>query len=368
MSPSVSAVPASFQRFLLLGVSHRTAPLAVRERLTSGEASLAALGQELRTFEGLREHLLLHTCNRTELYACLDASADASALHALFARHLGLGDEELSQYGSTLDNEAAARHLFALTSGLDSQLVGETEILGQVKTAYTEADRAGTLGPVLHRLFQKSFQAAKWARTHTGIGKGQTSIGNVAVELAVRIYGDLRRCRVLLLGSGKVGRLALQALVRRGAKDVLLASRTRARAEALATEMACGSVLSMEEALGNLHRRDIVLTSTSATEPVLAAATVAQALRKRPGRPLFLIDLAVPRDIEPSAGEPENAFLYNLDDLAAIANENLREREGEIEAARATLHGRALRVWEDLTTGPRADTAVQQSDLRPNRA
>ncbi len=240
-------------------------------------------------------------------------------------------------------------HVFGVAAGLDSQMLGETEILGQVKDSYADATQRGSAGPVLNRIFQKSFQAAKWARTNTAIGRGAVSVGSVAVELATRMFGDLDRSRLLVLGAGEVGQSVLQALRSRGARNVTIASRTFAHAQELAAaQEAVAAELTRVPAL--LSESDIVLCAMSTETPVITRPQLAAAAHRRAGVPLFVIDLAVPRNVEPGATELENIFLYNLDDLAAIANENLKSRESAVETCRVTLADKARQVWESLAS------------------
>jgi glutamyl-tRNA reductase len=227
-------------------------------------------------------------------------------------------------------------------------MVGETEILGQIKDSYTDAARRGAAGPVLNRIFQKSFQAAKWARTHTAIGRGAVSIGSVAAELATRIFGDPAHSHLLLLGAGEVGQSALQALRSRGAQTVTVASRTLAHAQQLAGPHE-GAAVELPRVPALLATADIVLCALATDAPILNRAQLAAASYARAGRPLFIIDLAVPRNIAPDAAGLDNVYLYNLDDLAAIANENLQARLAAVELARSTLADKARHVWAALS-------------------
>ncbi len=337
----------------LLGSTHRTAPLEVRERLAVPPERLEAIYALLREKVSLPECLVLNTCNRVELYCVAKNEAEAEALRKKLLEEIAqlhlLDAEELAQYSFWKQHEAVVGHLFEVAAGLDSQMVGETEIFGQVKDSYADAARRGAAGPVLNRVFQKSFQAAKWARTHTGIGRGAVSIGSVAVELATRIFGDLEQSRVLLIGAGDVGQGVLQSLRGRGARNVTIASRTLTHAFELAIKHECVAVeLNRVPAL--LDESDIVVCALSAETPVITRAQLAEAATRRSGVPLFVIDLAVPRNVEPAVADMKNVFLYNLDDLAAVANENLKSREAAVTEARQTLAEKAKHVWAALTT------------------
>lgn len=331
----------------LVGASHHTAPLEIRERLTLDDPRRNSLYERLAHIPQLTEAVVLSTCNRVEVYGVTASDAAREALRAHYCAVTGLPHESLPRYGLDRSGREAARHLMEVCSGLDSQMVGETEILGQAKQAYADAMARGTAGPVIHRLFQKSFQAAKWVRTQTGIGLGQLSLGSIAADLARRIYGDLSQSRVLLVGTGKVGADVARSLAGRGVSGIVVTSRNAGKSDYLATSVG-GSAIPFGDWPAHLHRSDIVICCTSAPEAVLTRRQVAAAIGHRPARPLFLIDLAVPRDIEAAAAHVPNTFLYTFDDLAALANENLKGRVAEIEACRHALSERADRLWEEL--------------------
>jgi glutamyl-tRNA reductase len=238
----------------------------------------------------------------------------------------------------------AVEHLFAVVSGLESQMVGEVEIAGQVKDAYADALARGMTGPVLNRVFQRAFQAGAWARTHTGISQGQVSLGNVAVELAQRVFGSLDEARVLVLGTGDVGRQVVQALVSRGAAQVSVASRTFENARVLAEEFA-GSSLTLADALRQAHAHDVIVGCATVERALLDAAALRESVARRQGRPLLLVDLGVPRNFDVAARSLEGAYLCDLDDLAAVSNANLKARLAEVDRARAALAEKAARAW-----------------------
>jgi len=335
----------------LLGSTHRTAPLAVRERLAVPAARLDNVYDLLRGPGGLglAECLVLNTCNRVELYGVTDdiASLRAQLIERLSRFHL-LDPAELDRFSLWKEHEAVVTHVFDVAAGLDSQMVGETEIFGQIKDSYSDAARRGASGPVLNRIFQKSFQAAKWARTHTAIGRGAVSVGSVAAELATRIFGDPAQSHLLLLGAGEVGQSALQALRSRGAQAVTVASRTLAHAQELAGPHE-GAAVELARVPALLATADIVLCALTVETPLLTREQLATAAHARAGRPLFVIDLAVPRNVAPDAAGLDNVYLYNLDDLAAIANENLSARLAAVELARTTLAEKARLVWAALS-------------------
>ncbi len=338
---------AESPQLFLLGSSHRTAPLEVRESFALNTDSAERLYSQLKESAGLSECLILNTCNRVEIYGVATGPESRTHLEESLRRSHGFDTAAFIQHGFWLTGEEVVRHAFEVAAGLDSQMVGETEILGQIKSSYAGAAATAATGPVLNRLFQKCFQAAKWARTHTGIGRGQVSIGNIAAELAQRVCGELQDVSVLLVGTGEVAEKTVQALVSRGASRVSVAGRNLIKARQLADAFE-GSCVGLVDVPRVLTYHDIVICSTASEEPLLRKSEVSPALKKRPTRPLFAIDLALPRDIESAVGKLSNVYLYNLDDLAAIANENLKAREAEVEKARHALLERARHLWTHL--------------------
>jgi len=244
-------------------------------------------------------------------------------------------------------NYEVAEHLFNVSAGVDSQMVGETEIFGQIKQSYAIARDKQAVGPVLNRLFQRSFKEAKWARTHTGISRGQVSIGNVTVDLAQRIFGDLEKCSLLVLGSGDVSEKTVQAFQSRGTNRITITSRSFDNAIALADQFG-GTALHFNHFQRHLHEYDIVVSSTRSPGAILSRKRIASVIAARPSHPLFLIDLAIPRDIDPQSGKLNNVFLYNLDDLAEIANENLESRMKEVDSVKTSFSKKAWQVWLNI--------------------
>lgn len=332
------------RRLSLLSLTHRTAPLEVRERLALPEALAARLEEEVRRLPGIAECVLLATCNRIELYTVGEDDAPVGCEIGVLAALHEVESEFVVRHAEVLRGPEVVGHLFEVATGLDSRMVGEAEILGQVKSAYAGALARGATGPVLNRVFQKTFQAAAWARTHTGIGRGEVSVGNVAVELARRIFGELAASRVLVLGTGEVGEKCARSFVSRGAGDVTVAGRTFENAHRLAASFG-GAAIELPAALAGVAKYDIVVGSSTVPEPLLTAAAMRGVPAARRGDPIFLIDLGVPRNFEPALRDLDGVFLYNLDDLSAIANENLRARMAEVDKARAGLAERARRVW-----------------------
>jgi len=343
----------------LLGSSHELAPLEIRDRIAVGKDRLDSIYEGFRQVSGVEECLVLNTCNRIELYSVSHDPDLPALMEAFFCDFQSFDQTQFQQYKVCKDGVDVVRHIFAVSSGIDSQMVGETEILGQVKNSYSDAVKKEVVGPLLHRTFQKSFQAAKWVRSHTRIGRGQVSIGNVAVDLANRIFGDLGSCHILIVGTGEVGQKTAKALKRRGVGAITVSSRTLDHADALAREVGGQTILyeNYQVALGQF---DIVICSTAAADFVLSADQVEAAMQKRPDRPLFLIDLAVPRDIDDKAAEVPNVFLYDLDDLSEIANRNLESRKAEIDKCRHILDAKAEHFWQSLQP-PQSPQSIEQS-------
>ncbi len=331
----------------MLGASHRTAPIEVREKLAIGPDQTADVYQGLKKIDGLNEFVVLNTCNRIEIYTVAEHPEVRRRLETYLCDFHSCDSETLRKFSTWRENEDAVRHLFEVSSGIDSLVVGEAEILGQVKDSYARARENASLGPILNRVFQKSFQAAKWTRTHTGIGRGQVSVGSVAVDLAQKIFGDLARCRILVLGAGEIAERTLVNLKSRGAHSITVANRTFERAGDLARKME-GCALPFEQIHRALVEYDIVIGSTAATEPLFSRAEAGQVIHNRPLRPLLLIDLAVPRDFDSAITEIDNVFLYNIDDLSELADANRASRETEIARCREVLQAKARHLWKHL--------------------
>jgi len=332
------------QRLMVFGISHHQTPLNVRELFSLSPEALFALGETLRQHEEIDEVVMLSTCNRVEAYLAIRTEPDRNSILRAFAEATGQSPDLLENLHYFHANNNMVVHLFSVAAGLDSQMIGETEILGQVKESLQSARKAGWCGRILGSLFERSFQAAKWARTHTGIGQGQVTIGSVVVDLVQRVFGKVSDRRILLVGSGEVAERTAQSLHTRGTRDISVTGRSSDRAEKLA-RLFHGAVLPFETFREKLHLFDVVISSTAATEPILDAATLSEVSRKRRWSPILLVDVAVPRDIAPQAGSLDQAFLYNLDDLASIANENLRQRENEVADCLSELKRRAWRTW-----------------------
>ena len=333
--------------FFLIGASHRTAPLEMRERLALTSNKIESFHAALGALQGLREITVLNTCNRVEFYGVADSPESVARLQETFCEFQGLSPEAFAAICRRAHGRAAIEHLLSVACGIESQILGETEILGQVKDAYAEAQTRRTTGPVLNRIFQKTFQYAKHVRTHTAINEGQISIANVAVDLALKIFGDLSTTRILLLGAGDIGEKTAKAFQSRGAASLTVASRTLGRAMELATAFN-GTALPWEHLTEKLGDYSIIVGSTTAPDIVVRAADVVAAMKKRRADPLFFIDLAFPRDIDPAVANLDNVFLYNLDDLAKIAEENLAARTAQVSHARQIVGEKSQAIWKQI--------------------
>ena len=324
-------------KLALVGTSHKLAPVEVRERVALDAAGASALAHKLGV-DG-REAVVLSTCNRTELYVVAEEEAD------VIAELERLAGGPLGPYLYRLTDEAAALHLFRVAAGLDSMVPGEGEILGQVRAAY----EAGACGPVLDRLFRSALHAGRKARVETAIWESPSSVSAAAAALAQQVFGELDGRRVLIVGAGKVGELAARNLLSRGAEVAFVANRSVDRAAELARRLG-SEPLSLERVADELASADVVVSSTSAAGFVLTREHVEQGLGRRKGAPLFVIDLAVPRDVEPSVGELEGCFLYDIDDLEAVVAESLAGRRREAERAETIVAAEAARFREWQTS------------------
>lgn len=314
---------------LCVGVSHREAPIAVREQLAIAADQLAERLRELRRIAGVREALLVSTCNRVEVFAAADGRSAAeeilSALGPFAAPHAICRFEE-----------DALRHLFRVAASLDSMVVGEAQILGQVKEAAATAQEAGALGAEIRRALDAAVRAARRVRTETEIARGAVSLSSVAVQLARKLLGELSDKTVVLLGAGEMAQLAARELKSDGAAEVLVANRSSARAEELARQVG-GVPVSLAELPSLLERADVAVCSTGAAHFVITHEMVAKAARVRRYRPLFLVDLTLPRNVDPAANELENVYVYDLDDLERVASQNRDLREAHVDKAEAIV-------------------------------
>jgi len=314
---------------LALGVSHNTAPVALRERLALVDSQAVSLLHDLVADAAIAEAVVISTCNRTEAYLVVDDPVAAeSALLGRLAAQADLRPTELAAMAYTPRNCDAARQLFRVAAGLDSMIVGEAEVQGQVRRAYERARTAGTTGPLTNRLFTAALAAGKRVRSETRVGEGGASVSSVAVDLARGVVGELSERDVLVIGAGETAELTARALAQRGVRTIFLANRHAARARALAERFG-GSVLSLDELPGQMEVADIVVASTASPRPIVGPEELELVMEARGGRPLALIDIAVPRDIDPLCGDLEDVTLYDMDDLQATVARTLDARAGE---------------------------------------
>ncbi|MBI2194404.1 MAG: glutamyl-tRNA reductase [Planctomycetes bacterium] len=313
-----------------LGLNHRSAPVEIRERLAFTPEQAARALEMLRSQAGVSEAVVLSTCNRVELYACRpDEPIHFRDLQAFLARFHQLPEEQFSSCLYKYRDAEAIEHLFLVACSGDSMVLGETQILSQVKEAYRVAAQAGMAGPLLGRLFQHALAVGKEVHTLTGIGKLKISVSSVAVDFAEKIFTSLAGRTLLVLGAGKVSELTLKHMVHKGVQTILVSNRTPEKAEQLARAFG-GRSLPFELMLENLTLADIVISSTGSPKPIIHPQQVREALRRRRHQPMFLIDIAVPRDIDPAVNEMDNVFLYDIDDLEKAVAENRAARQSEI--------------------------------------
>jgi len=352
-----------------LGLNHLTAPLAVRERVVFHVERLQeALGELKRGL--VAEAAILSTCNRTEVYVAgrNDDKAPDEVVRWLADFHR-LAPDELQPYLYTLPREQAVRHAFRVASGLDSMVIGEPQILGQMKQAARAAESAGTLGSLLHRLFQRSFAVAKEVRSTTSIGAASVSMAAAAVKLAARIFPSLKDQSVLLIGAGEMIELAATHFAAQAPARMTVANRTLERAERLAARFNAGAI-ELRSLGEHLHEYDVVISSTASSLPIIGKGLVERALRARRHRPMFMVDLAVPRDIEQEARELDDVFLYTIDDLAEIVSANLDSRRSALEQAEAIIEAQVGRFmhWMQLREGVPLIRALREEADAARRA
>jgi glutamyl-tRNA reductase len=332
---------------LLLGTSHRVAPVALRERIALTEREAARFATGLCSEPGISEAVAISSCNRTEVYAVLDGRPAAEeAVVRRLAAHAQIAPDELAQVTYTMRNCDAARHLYRVTGGLESMIVGEHEIQGQVRRAYEHARETGTTGPLSNRLFTAALHTGGRVRSETAISRLQSSLSSVAVDLAERLLGDLGGRPVVVIGAGETSELTAQALAARGVATIFIANRHADRARSVAERFG-GSVVGLEALPETLEAADIVLASTSSPHPIVGREELELVMAAREGRPLLLIDIAVPRDIDPLCAEIEGVTLRDIDDLQAAVTHNLSSRAADVPAAEAIIEAEIQRfaLW-----------------------
>lgn len=322
---------------IAIGLNHKTASIEIREKLAFSEDEMEKALLQAQSLPSLKENMILSTCNRVEIYAATRKSeAAVFDLKDFFSKFHGLSLKDFENSLYCFIGEEAARHIFRVASSLDSMVVGEPQILGQIKSAYEMATHTKTSGLILHKLLHRAFFVAKRVRNETKIGNSAVSVSFVAVELAKKIFGTLEDKTVLLIGAGEMCELAARHLLSGGVKRVLVTNRTYERAVTLAQEFK-GEPIPFEEMAQGLKRADIVISATDSPQYLIRRDPVAKVMKDRKQKPIFFIDIADPRDIEPSVGDMENVILYNIDDLQNVANENIQGREKEAQRAEAIV-------------------------------
>jgi glutamyl-tRNA reductase len=319
---------------LLLGISHRTAPVDLRERIDFQVRGLAESVRSLAQRGSTRESVVVSTCNRAELYvACDDVDRTREDLTRFISDFHGVPARQITPHLYAFPGLEAARHLFRVAAGLDSLVTGEPQILGQVKQAHMVAAESRAAGPILNRLFHSSFAVGKRVRAETGLGAGAVSVGYAAVSLARKIFGDLSGRTIVVIGTGEMGKLTARHMKSQGVRQMTIISRTLANAARTAEAIGGATAAQWDHIDPVVGASDIVLTATGAQTPILTRARVDRIMRRRRNQPLFIIDIALPRDVEPAVGEIEQVFLYNIDDLQATVRENLARRASEVTRA-----------------------------------
>ncbi len=332
---------------LLLGVSHHTAPVDLRERVDFSKRGVTTALGELAVYPSLAEAVVLTTCNRAELYVtCEDPTATALDLATFMSQFHEVPDTELAPHLYTHTGQDVVRHLFRVAAGLDSLVVGEPQIFGQVKDAYATASEERTTGALLNKLFTSAFGVGKRVRADTGLGEGAVSVSYAAITLARKIFGNLEQRDVLVVGAGEMAELTATHLRSQDVRSITVTSRTRARADALARKVD-GQAVSWSDLPAQLLTADIMVTATGAQTPVVNRAQVDEAMRARLNRPLFIIDIGLPRDVDPAASDLEQVFLYNIDDLRTLVNENLARRRDQMSRAESMVSDEveAFQTW-----------------------
>lgn len=348
-----------------LGVNHKTAPVEIREKLAFSQKKLPENLKEITGLDSVDEVVVLSTCNRVELYGASPSIVNVfDDLKNFLIEHFDISGHPVEFYQH--QDEAAANQLFEVASGLDSMVLGETEIFGQVKKAYQTALEAGVTGKRTNKLFQQSFTIGKMVRNNSKIQHGSTSIGSVAVDVAEKIFGNLKGCKVMIVGAGEMSRTTAQSMVSRGASGIIVSNRSFDKAEELAQQLD-GKAMRYDDWEKALPKVDILIGSTAAPYPIIKRDAIERQMRKRRGRPLFLIDIAVPRDIEDSIRTVDDAFLYNIDQLTEIAEQGKARREEQIVFCRKLITDYIDQKGIDAlrATHPESNPSLGQTAPRP---
>ena len=347
---------------LTIGMNHETAPVELRERFAFADQAVNDIMNDLRAIKDIKESLLISTCNRFEILLTTEKGDDAKgSVIAFLSRLSGIPPKELKPILYVYENHEAIRHIFRVGSSLDSMVVGEPQVLGQVKNAYRSAVEHKSSSVILNRLMHKTFSLAKKIRTETDIADSPVSISFAAVQLAQKIFGDLKGKKGLLIGAGEMAELAATYLLNNQIAKILVANRTFARGVELADQFR-GTAISFDEIAQQLQEVDIVISSTGSSEPVILESQVKEAMRPRKNRPLFFIDIAVPRDVEPHVNRIENVFLYDIDDLKGLVDSNIEKRQKEAVKAERMVEEGVIKFSQWLKTLEVVPTIVDLQD------
>lgn len=347
--------------FIVIGINHRTAPVAIREKVVFADLELPSALAELGKVPEVCESLIVSTCNRTELYCFTEANSESASLIAWLANWHELETTDIHHCLYQHSETEAVRHAFAVAAGLDSMVLGEAQILGQLKDAYRLAQQHGSTGPYLNRLFQAAFSAAKRVRTETRIGASAVSVASAAVSMARTVFESFAERTVLLVGAGETIALAARHLYANGARRMIVANRTLERAQQLATEFN-GYAITLDQLNTHLAEADIVVTSTASPTPVITLKAVKAALRARKRRPMFMVDIAVPRDIEPEVAELDDIYLFTVDHLQNVVTENMASRQEAALDAEQLLIEEVQHFTQQLRTLDAVPTIRQLRD------
>ena len=347
---------------ILAGINHQTAPLAIREKAAISAGKLPDFLSLLRSY--LPHSIILSTCNRTEIYTVDNDGQQAEKASLAFLKKHLLPDADVRRYLYLARDRTAVEHLFRVACGLESMLVGEFEVLGQVGHALEIAEKADMVNLPLRHVFQSAIRTGRLVREKTNIGRNAVSASSAAVDLAERVVGDVSKCKILVIGTGEAGRLAVKVARERGVSQIVVVSRTLERASALAEKLG-GEPVSQSNLAKELCSANIVVTCAGAPHYVLNFSHVVQAMRKRPGLPLVVIDIAVPRNVEPAVKQIKNVFLYNIDDLTDFADLNRRQRENEIQKATEIIASELEKFadwWQTFEVRPVVSTLMKKAD------
>ncbi|MFD1384169.1 glutamyl-tRNA reductase [Rhodanobacter aciditrophus] len=356
---------------ITVGVNHKTAPVSIREKVSFAPEKMVEALHSLVSGENASEAVIVSTCNRTELYCAVEDEAQADRIIRWLGEYHHIEPEELAKFCYAHRNDESVRHIMRVAAGLDSLILGEPQILGQVKSAYAVSQSGQTVGAELQSLFQQTFSIAKRVRTDTAIGENPVSIAFAAVSLAQRIFADVKRSTALLIGAGQTIELVARHLNEAGIKRIIVANRTLERAQVLADELGAEAIL-LGDITDYLHQADIVISSTASQLPIIGKGMVERATSKRRRKPMLLVDIAVPRDIEPEVQDVEDAYLYTVDDLHSVIEENVKARQDAAEAAELIIEEginaykrkQESRKVADLIVSYRAQAdAIKQSEL-----